>query len=182
MYNAVLLAVDLQSTGSYSAHDLAAREVAAALIQSTSPRLHVLGIYQYDTINTRRLPLAMVGPYRDEQMYRTDTRIVRTLDAYIAPLATAGMAVSTLWRVGPLREAVVQAATAINADLLIVGTPGQRKRFCRAHSVLLQLSQEAPCPVLLVSPGQRCDTETTCVVPWEQRTACASHGPPRPSG
>lgn len=178
MYNTVLLAVDFQPTGSYSAHDLAAREVAAALVRSTSHRLYVAGIYQYSTMDLRGFPLALVGPYREEQMYRTDTRMAQALDAYIMPLAAAGIAISTLWRVGPLRAAAVQAASDIRADLLIVGTANQRKRLRRTRHVLLrQLSQAAPCTVLVVSPRYQCDPGPPCVVPRESCASLASRSP-----
>jgi nucleotide-binding universal stress UspA family protein len=172
MYKTVLLVADLQRDGPYSTHTLAVRDVAAALVRDPSRHLHVLSVYAYDRIDTRRLPLMLVGPYHDEQLSRTDMHMERSMDNYIAGLVAEGIEVSTLLRVGKPRALIVQVATDIKADLLIMGAIGGGGRRGRVPSrVLRQISAAVPCPVLLVWPQYSLDLGPERVEEWPNRRA-----------
>ena len=47
MYTTILLAAALQDWEHYSAHALAARDVAATLAKGAAQQLHVLSVYDY---------------------------------------------------------------------------------------------------------------------------------------
>jgi nucleotide-binding universal stress UspA family protein len=152
MSNTILLAVALQRWEQPSAYALVARDVAVALARGTSKHLHVLSVYAYERINTHGLPHDVAAKYRDEQIQRLDATIRRKMATYVAPLEAAGMQVSKLLRVGNPREVVVQVATEVEADLLIIGTRSKRGiRDIAFGGATQQISKRAPCPVLLVS-------------------------------
>jgi len=65
MYGTILLAAALEHWDRYSAHALAAREVAAALAMGTTRHLHVLSVYDYNfRAPASGLPLEMVAQLR----------------------------------------------------------------------------------------------------------------------
>jgi nucleotide-binding universal stress UspA family protein len=152
MSNTILLAVALQHCEEYSAHALAAREVAVALARNASKPLYVLSVYAYGSINTNGLLPEVAARYWDEQIQRLDACMQRKMAAYVAPLAATGVQVSQLLRVGNARDVVVQVATEVKADLLIMGSRGYRGLWDRAlGSTAQQISRRAPCPVLFVA-------------------------------
>src|SRR4029434_9120823 len=56
MYTTILLAAALQDWERYSAHALAARDVAATLAKGAAQQLHVLSVYDYPPVETTDLP------------------------------------------------------------------------------------------------------------------------------
>jgi nucleotide-binding universal stress UspA family protein len=152
MSNTILLALALQHWEQHGALALAARDVAVALARGASKHVHVLSVYAYKSINTHGLPSEVAARYRDEQMQGLDVYLQRKMAAYIAPLEAAGVQVSKLLRVGNTPEVVVQVATEVEADLLIMGTPVKRGILdVVRRGTTWQISKRAPCPVLLVS-------------------------------
>jgi nucleotide-binding universal stress UspA family protein len=152
MSNTILLAVALQHWEQHGAQALAARDVAVALARGASKHVHVLSVYAYKSINTHGLPPNVAAKYRDEQMQDLDVCLQRKMAAYVAPLEAAGVQVSKLLRVGNTREVVVQVATEVKADLLIMGAPIKRGILdVMRGEIAQQISKRAPCPVLLVS-------------------------------
>src|SRR5919109_1973031 len=125
MSNTILLAVALQHWDQHRAQALTAREVAAALARGAAKPLYVLSVYAYESINTHGLPPDVAAKYRDEQIQRLDACMQRKMAAYVAPLAAAGVQVATMLRVGKAREVVVQIATELKADVLLMGSPSQ---------------------------------------------------------
>lgn len=149
----ILLAVALQPWEQHRAHALAVREVATALARGTSQQLHVLSVYDYTNIDTFGLPPAIADAYRDEQRQRLDVSLEQRLQAYVAPVKAAGIWVSQVLRVGKPRDVIVQVATEIGADLLIIGTRSKRGLWDMVlGSTARQVRKHAPCPVLLVTP------------------------------
>jgi nucleotide-binding universal stress UspA family protein len=156
MSTTVLLAAALQHGKQYSAHALAARDVVMALANGNATRLHVLSVYDYETIQTHGLPADVAATYRDAQMQRIDTCLERQLDSYITPFIVAGLQVSKLLRTGKPKDVIVHAAAELKADLLLIGTPSKRGRCdITLGRTTRYIRQHAPCPVLLVSP--QCD-------------------------
>jgi universal stress protein A len=153
MYTTILLAAALQQWERYSAHALAAREVAATLAKGTSNHLHVLSVYDPPPIDTGGLPGEIATRHRDELLQRTDTLMVQKMDAYIAPLRAEGVAITPILRTGNPREVIGQVATAIKADLLILGSHSKRGLLdIVLGGTAQQVSKSAPCLVVLVSP------------------------------
>jgi nucleotide-binding universal stress UspA family protein len=153
MYNTILLAVALQNWERYSAHALAAREVAATLAQGVANPLHVLSVYEYENPSLSGLSPDMAVRHREDMLRRTDNLMARRLDEFIAPLKEAGMAVQTSLRVGNPREMIVQVALSVMADILIIGSHSKRGVFDVAlGGTARQIISRAPCTVLLVSP------------------------------
>ena len=152
MSNTILLAVALQHWEQDGALALAARDVAVALARATSKHVHVLSVYAYESIDTYGLPRDVAAKYRDEQIQGLDTCLQRKMAAYVAPLEAAGVRVSKLLRAGNPQEVVVQVATEVEAELLIMGLRIKRGIWdvVRGGSAQ-QISKRAPCPVLLVA-------------------------------
>ena len=153
MYNTILLATALQKWERYSAHALAARDVALVMAQSTSKHLHVLSAYEYDHVRPTELPVEIAAKLREEQTQRTDSLMAQKIAAYIAPLKAEGLTVESILRVGNPRDVIVQVATDLEADLLIIGSHSKRGFLDIAlGGTAQQISKYAPCPVVMVSP------------------------------
>jgi len=154
MYHTILLAVALQRWDRYSAHALAARDVAAAFARGTSKPLHVLSAYEYEYLRTTpEITTEMQAKFREESMHQTDSVMVRKLDEYVAPLLTAGIEVSKILRVGDPREIIVLLATSLQADLVIIGSHSKRGLVdISLGGTAQQVSRHAPCTVVMVTP------------------------------
>jgi nucleotide-binding universal stress UspA family protein len=153
MYTTLLLAAALQNWDRYSAHALAAREVAATLAKGASHHLHVLTVYAPPPIDTGDLPAEIATRHREDMLRRTDALMVEKMDAYVAPLKAEGVEVSPILRAGNPREVIVQVATTMKADLLILGSHSKRGLWDMVlGGTAQQVSKAAPCLVVLVSP------------------------------
>jgi nucleotide-binding universal stress UspA family protein len=154
MYNTILLAAALQKWERYSHHALAAREVAATLAMATSKRLHVLSVYDYEYI--RLMPdvgVELATRLREEEQQRIDNLMVQKLDEYVTPLVETGIEVIKILRLGYPRDAIVQIAVNIRAELLIIGSHSKRGLLDIALGGTAQyVSRHVPCTVILVSP------------------------------
>ena len=153
MYTTILLAAALQDWERYSAHALAAREVAATLAKGASRQLHVLSVYDYPLLDTSALPPELASRHREDLLRRTDALMVEKLDAYVAPLHAEGVAVSPILRVGDPRDLIVEVATNLKADVLVLGSHSKRGLLdIVLGGTAQQVSKTAPCLVVLVSP------------------------------
>jgi nucleotide-binding universal stress UspA family protein len=153
MYTTILLTAALQRWERFSEHALAARDVSLALAKGTSQHLHVLSAYDYEIPTTTGGFVETIARLREEYMQRTDNLMEQKLDAYIAPLQEAGLAVTKILQVGNPREIIVQVAANIGADLLIMGSHSKRGLIdITLGGTAQQVSRRAPCPVVLVSP------------------------------
>jgi nucleotide-binding universal stress UspA family protein len=158
MYETILVAAALQRWERYSAHALAARDVAVALARSASKPLHVLSAYEYPPLpgglgSTMTLPTDVAARWREQEMQRTDALLREKMDAYVAPLLAEGLSVSTILRVGSAREVIVHVATELHADVVVIGSHSKRGLIDTALGGTAQhVMKHAPCPVILVSP------------------------------
>jgi nucleotide-binding universal stress UspA family protein len=153
MYTTILLAAALQNWDRYSAHALAAREVAATLAKGASHHLHVLSVYDPPPIDTGNLPAEIAARHREDLLRRTDALMVEKMDAYVAPLKAEGLEVIPILRTGDPRDVIVQVATSMQADLLILGSHSKRGLLdIVLGGTAQQVSKSAPCLVVLVSP------------------------------
>ena len=121
VYTTILLAAALQKWERYSAHALAAREVAATLAKGASHHLHVVSVYDDPPLDTGDIPAEIATRHRDDLLRRTDALMVEKMDEYVAPLKAEGVEVTPILRVGDPRDVIVQVATSMHADLLILG-------------------------------------------------------------
>jgi hypothetical protein len=105
MYNTILLATALQRWERYSAHALAARELALFIASNASKRLHVLSAYDYGYQRVSELPPEMLNELHKEERQSIDRLMEQKLDEYIAPLKEEGLEVAKILRVGGSRKA-----------------------------------------------------------------------------
>ena len=154
MYNTILLAAALQRWDRYSAHALAARDVATAFARAASKPLHVLSAYEYEYMRTiPEITTELQAKFREMSIHQTDSLMIGQLDEYVAPLLAAGIEVSKILRVGNPREIIVQVATSIQADLLIMGSHSKRGLVdISLGGTAQQVSRHAPCTVIMVAP------------------------------
>jgi nucleotide-binding universal stress UspA family protein len=152
MYTTILLAAALQDWERYSAHALAARELAETLATGASSSLHVLSVYAYPTLPSTDLPAEVVR-YQEDLMRRTDDLMRQKMQDYLAPLQAHGLEIVPLLRVGNPRDVIPEVATTLKADLLILGSHSKRGVFdIVLGGTAQQVSKSAPCTVVLVSP------------------------------
>jgi nucleotide-binding universal stress UspA family protein len=75
------------------------------------------------------------------------------MEEYVAPLKAEGLEVTPIVREGDPREVIVQVATSMQADLLILGSHSTRGLLdIVLGGTAQQVSKSAPCLVILVSP------------------------------
>ena len=154
MYTTILLAAALQDWERYSAHALAAREVAATLAKGASQSLHVVSVYAYPTLPRTDLPSEVVQ-HREDLMRRTDDLMVQKMQDYLAPLRDQGLELAPILRVGNPRDVIPEVATSLQADLLILGSHSKRSLLdIVLGGTAQQVSRATPCTVVLVSPKQ----------------------------
>ena len=79
--------------------------------------------------------------------------MVEKMNEYVAPLKAEDVEVTPILRAGDPRDVIVQAATNLNADLLILGSHSKRGLLdIVLGGTAQQVSKSAPCLVVLVSP------------------------------
>src|SRR2546430_8616014 len=163
MYRTILLAAAIQHWDRYSAHALAAREVAGAMAIGAAHNLHVLSVYDYNfKAPASGLPAEMVAKLREEDLRRTNNLMEQKVEDYIAPLKAVGLEVTTFLRVGDPRSVIVQTATELKADALIIGSHSKRNFLDIAlGGAAKYISQHVPCTVILVSPTKQTDRKST---------------------
>lgn len=153
MYDTILLAAALQKWERYSAHALAARDLALALAKVAANPLHVLSAYDYEYIPPTDVPPEMQARLQEEHRFRTDDLMRQKIDEYVAPLKTAGIAFKSMLEVGNARQIIVQVASEIGADLLVIGSHSKRGLLdIVLGGTAQQIIKHAPCQVALVSP------------------------------
>jgi nucleotide-binding universal stress UspA family protein len=159
MYRNILLAAALQQWDRYSVHALAARDVAAAL---TGPggRLHVLSVYEYEYLSGRipasGLPAEMAARIREQETEQTDRLMKAKLNEYVAPLMNRGATISPILRVGSPRHLIVEVASEIEADLVVIGSHSKRGILDIAlGGTAHHVSMHAPGMVLMVAPKKK---------------------------
>ncbi|HEV8439405.1 MAG TPA: universal stress protein [Methylomirabilota bacterium] len=153
MYKNILLAVALQRWEQYSAHALAARNVAAALARHAE-RLHVLSLYEYESGRVPTgLPAEMTATIREQQIEQMDSLMVEKMNDFVGPLVSQGLPVSTILRVGSPRHLIVEIAHEVGADLLVIGSHSKRGLLDIAlGDTARHVSGHAPCTVVMAAP------------------------------
>ena len=157
MYRTILLAAALQRWDQYSAHALAAREVAATLAKGATHHLHVLSVYDYHfQAPASGLPLEMVAQLHEEDLRCTNNMMEQKIEDYIAPLKAVGLEVTTFLRAGDPRSVIVQIADELKADALVIGSHSKRNFLDIAlGGTAKYISQHVSCTVILVSPEKQ---------------------------
>jgi nucleotide-binding universal stress UspA family protein len=174
MYRHILLAVALQQWEAFSAHALAAREVAVALAKGAGARLSVLSVYTYDLQTLQTLPpsmeMEMASPYEMEVMRQLETvrsvqeDHIRHLDvtmeekmrAFLAGVPFPDVAITPVLKEGEPRALIIHMAETLGTDLIVIGAHSKRSFL----DVLLggtaaYVSRHAPCPVIMVHPREQ---------------------------
>ena len=157
MYRNILLAAALQQWDRYSVHALAARDVAATL---TGPggHLHVLSVYEYlsGRIPDSGLPAEMAARIREQETEQTDRLMKAKMNEYVAPLMNRGATISPILRVGSPRHLIVEVASEIEVDLVVIGSHSKRGILDIAlGGTARHVSTHAPCMVLMVAPKKK---------------------------
>jgi nucleotide-binding universal stress UspA family protein len=154
MYDSILLAVALQRWDRYSVHAVAARDLVIAL----APRarhVHVLSVYEHGTtrLPTSGLAADMVAKLREQEVDQTDRLMREKMEEYVAPLVARSLPVSRLLRLGSPRHVIVDVASEVEANLIVIGSHSKRGLFDIAlGDTARHVSTHAPCPVVMVAP------------------------------
>ena len=154
MYNNILLAVALQKWERYSVHALAARDIAATLARHAK-QLSVLTVYEHEPsrLPNSGLSAEMVARMREQYIQQTDQQVAEKMNEFVTPLVSEGLTVSKIVRLGSPRHAIVEVASEIGADLLVIGSHSKRGLLDIAlGDTARHVSTHAPCTVLMVAP------------------------------
>ena len=105
----------------------------------------------YPPLSLGYLPAEIASRQQEGLQRRTDALMVQKMDAYVAPLQVEGVAITPIVRTGNPRDVMVQVATAIKADLVILGSQSTRGLLDIAlGGTAQQVGKAAPCLVVLV--------------------------------
>jgi universal stress protein A len=156
MYKNILLSVAFQNWEHYSAHALAARDLAATLARHAE-RLHVLSVY---TLEPSRIPAGLppeiTARLHEQQIGQVDRSVSEKMDDYVGPLLSLGLPVTKMLRVGSARHLIIDVAHEVAADLLVIGSHSKRGLFDIAlGGTARHVGEHAPCPVVMVAPGAK---------------------------
>jgi nucleotide-binding universal stress UspA family protein len=154
MYTNILLAAALQRWERYSAHAIAARDVAAALARQAN-HLYVLSIYDNEAtrLPTSGLSAEMLAQLREQNIQQTDRVMAEKMEQYIAPLVSQGLPVSKILRLGSARHVIVEVASEVGADVVVIGSHSKRGLLDIAvGDTARHVSTHAPCEVVMVVP------------------------------
>jgi nucleotide-binding universal stress UspA family protein len=154
VYNTILLAVALQDWERYSDHAIALRDLGQSVALGGTKQMHVLSVYHYDEPPYGiGLSLEMVARAREDLIQRTDALMQQKLDEYVAPLKEAGINIIPYLEVGNPREMILRVAHDTGADVLLLGSHSKRGLLeVTLGGTARQISSQAPCPVVIVSP------------------------------
>jgi nucleotide-binding universal stress UspA family protein len=153
MPHTTILFVHLQYDAPNSPQSRALRALAATVARPAAPPLYLVGGYAYDDFDTDSLPLAVAQAVRDAHQARTDTAMAGQLQAHVAALAAEQITVTPLLRAGAPQTVLAQVASALDAALVLVGTPQVHQGFAIALGGSSEALQAAlPCPVYRVIP------------------------------
>ena len=153
MYKNILLAAAFQNWEHYSAHALAARDVAAALARQAE-RLHVLTVYEHQTSRIPAgIPTELAVKLREQQTEGVDHAVAEMMESYVGPLLSQGLPVTKLLRQGSARHLIIEVAHEVDADLLVIGSHSRRGLLDIAlGGTARHVSEHAPCPVVMAAP------------------------------
>lgn len=115
----------------------------------------MLSVYEYEQLRIPSSSLAaeIAAKLREQEIERTDTLVRQRIDAYVAPLVAQGLPVVTILRVGSARHVIVEVATEIEADLVVIGSHSKRGLIDIAiGGTARHVSTHARCAVLMVAP------------------------------
>jgi nucleotide-binding universal stress UspA family protein len=154
MYRNILLAAAFQNWEHYSAHALAARDVAATLARDAE-RLHVLSVYEHESTRIPAgVPTELAAKLREQQIGGVDQSMAEKMDDYVGPLLRQGLPVAKMLRLGSSpRHLIIEVAQEVDADLLVIGSHSKRGLLDIAlGGTARHLSEHAPCHVVMVAP------------------------------
>jgi nucleotide-binding universal stress UspA family protein len=153
MYKNILLAAAFQNWEHYSAHALAARDVAATLARHAQ-HLHVLTVYEHEATRIPPgIPAEMAAKLREQQTGGVDRAVAEKMDDYVGPLLSLGVPVAKILRLGSPRHLIIEVAQEVEADLLVIGSHSKRGLLDIAlGGTARHLSEHAPCHVVMVAP------------------------------
>jgi nucleotide-binding universal stress UspA family protein len=154
MYNNILLAAALQQWERYGVHALVARDVAGTLGREAK-RLHVLSVYEHGStrVPTSGLPAEAAAQLREQHIEQTDRQMVEKMDEFVGPLVGQGLPISKILRVGSPRHVIVEVASEVEADLLVIGSHSKRGLLDIAlGDTARHVSAHASCVVVMVAP------------------------------
>lgn len=142
----------------FSHHAHVAEKVALTLAQEKSGHLWVLTVIEPgDEIPmppgyTITLPDQQIEELRHELRDIVEQKVNLRLDDWLAGAQEKGVEVTKLVRHGRPAEQIVQAATEIEADYIVLGSHSRRHLWeALLGNTAAKVSQTAPCPVLIVS-------------------------------
>jgi len=154
MYRNILLAAAFQNWEHYSAHAVAARDVAATLARHAE-RLHVLTVYEHEATRIPAgVPADMAANLREQQTGGVDRAVAEKMDDYVGPLLSQDLPVAKILRLGSSpRHLIIEVAQEVDADLLVIGSHSKRGLLDIAlGGTARHVSEHAPCPVVMVAP------------------------------
>jgi nucleotide-binding universal stress UspA family protein len=156
MFQQILLAVALQQWEEFTLHALAAREVAAAQAKGSGAKLTVLSIYDYGKIKEPSVSIDMAARYREDMMHRIDALMETKMKAFLASMQEMDISITPMVQVGEPRKTIIDVATRLPADLLVIGAHSKRSVFdVVLGGTAAYVSRHAPCPVSMVTPRRK---------------------------
>jgi len=143
MFRTILVPTD------FSDHARAALDVALGLASESKATVHLLHAYE--------IPISAVPPYGVELppglILEVRDAAARSLEKVAAEVRGRGVTCEAHLIHGPPVDGIIEAATSVGADLIVMGTRGLTGfKHVLLGSVAERTIRTAPCPVLSVKP------------------------------
>lgn len=163
-FNRILFTTD------FSPYAEAAKKIAITLAKNDGQRLWAMTVLRPvdEPMTMADEPAEIPAPEwenvlaQEKQMLKKEEE--RRLDQDVAEIEASGVSVTKIVREGDPAKEIVTTAKEIGADLIVMGSHGQRTLWdVVLGSTAEKVAKEAPCPVLIVShpPQQSKDAPAT---------------------
>jgi nucleotide-binding universal stress UspA family protein len=144
MYTRIVVGTDGSATATLAV------EHAAALARAFGAELHLVSAYKNPSVILAATPEAMVAVDDTEWREAMQADAEASLAALTERLADSGIEVTAHAAGGDPAKVIVEMATRLSADLLVVGNKGMKGRRRLLGSVPNTVAHQAPCSVLIV--------------------------------
>jgi nucleotide-binding universal stress UspA family protein len=144
MYSKIVVGTDGSATAGRAV------EQAGALARAFGAELHLVSAYRTPSTVLAVAPEAMIAVDDTEWRQAVQADVEQTLAALVQRLSDSGVTVTAHARSGDPARVIVDVATSVDADLVVVGNKGMKGARRLLGSVPNTVAHQARCSVLIV--------------------------------
>lgn len=144
MYSKIVVGTDGTATAGRAV------EEAGVLARAFGAELHLVSAYRLPSTVVAAAPEAMIAVDDSEWREAMQADVEESLAALVERLGASGLTVTSHARGGDPAKVIVEVATSLGADLVVVGNKGMKGARRLLGSVPNTVAHQARCSVLIV--------------------------------